>query len=75
MSPEDLRRISAVRALVANGRAREHRTSRHLTLREVADAIGSSPSAVHNWETGKASPRSRAALRLADALGITADGS
>lgn len=75
MSPEDLRRISAVRALVANGEAREQRQLRRLTLREIADAIGSSPSTVLRYEQGTALPRSRHALRYADALGIEAKAS
>ncbi|MBM7091030.1 helix-turn-helix transcriptional regulator [Streptomyces sp. S12] len=70
MSPEDLRRISAVRALVATGKAREQRESRRLTLREIAQAIGSSPSTIYRWEQGTSQPRGPHALRWADALGI-----
>ncbi|MGY4994094.1 helix-turn-helix domain-containing protein [Streptomyces sp. 900105245] len=73
MTSEDLRRISAVRALVANGKAREQRESRRLTLREIADAIGSSPSTIHRWEKGTSLPRGAHALRWADALGIEAN--
>ncbi|MDK1344167.1 helix-turn-helix transcriptional regulator [Streptomyces sp. 378] len=72
MDPEDLRRISEVRALVANGKAREQRENRRLTLREIADAIGTSPSTVYRWEQGTSSPRGAAALRLAEVLEITA---
>ena len=75
MSPEDLRRISAVRLLVATGKAREQRESRRLTLREIADTIGSSPSTVYRWETGTSQPRSAHALRWADVLGIEAKAS
>lgn len=70
MSPEELRRISAVRTLVANGEARAQRVRRHLTLREIADTIGSSPSTIHRWERGTALPRRLHALRWAEALGI-----
>lgn len=73
MSPEDLRRISAVRVLVANGEAREQRKRRHLTLREVADAIGSSPSTIQRWEKGVSAPRAAYALRWADALGVPSE--
>ncbi|MFD7003947.1 helix-turn-helix domain-containing protein [Streptomyces mirabilis] len=72
MDPQDLRRISEVRTLVANGKAREQRESRRLTLREIAEAIGTSPSTVYRWEKGTASPRGAAALRLAEVLEITA---
>jgi transcriptional regulator with XRE-family HTH domain len=75
MSPEDLRRISKVRALVANGKAREQRESRRLTLREIASAIGSSPSTVYRWEQGTSLPRGARALLWADALGIDAKAS
>ena len=74
MSPEDLRRISAVRTLIANGEARAERQRRRLTLREIADTIGSSPSTVHRWEQGATAPRGAYALRWADALGISEDG-
>ncbi|MFI9236912.1 helix-turn-helix transcriptional regulator [Streptomyces sp. NPDC053079] len=70
MSPDDLRRISAVRCLVANGEARDLRKSRHLTLWEIADAIGCSPSTVYRWEQGKSAPRGVHALLLADVLGV-----
>lgn len=73
MSPEDLRRISAVRMLIANGDARAERQRRRLTLREIADTIGSSPSTIHRWEKGTALPRGAHALRWAEALGIGKD--
>ncbi|MET9762056.1 helix-turn-helix transcriptional regulator [Streptomyces sp. NPDC006372] len=71
MTTEDLRRISAVRVLVASGKVRERRENRRLTLREIADSVGASVSTVHRWEQGTAAPRSAAALRLADVLDIT----
>lgn len=72
MSPDDLRRISEVRALVASGEARNLRELRHLTLREIAAAVGASSSTVHRWEQGECAPRSVHALRWADVLGIKA---
>ncbi|MFE9880485.1 helix-turn-helix domain-containing protein [Streptomyces sp. NPDC005784] len=72
MSPEDLRRISEVRALVANGKAREQRESRRLKLQEIADAVGVTPVTVYRWERGITTPRGAAALRLAEVLEITA---
>jgi transcriptional regulator with XRE-family HTH domain len=73
MSPQDLRRISTVRTLAANGEARTRRVHLRLTLREIAETVGSSPSAVYRWETGAAIPRGAHALRWAEALGIDAD--
>jgi transcriptional regulator with XRE-family HTH domain len=70
VTPDELRRISEVRALVANGEARAKRLERRLTLREIADAVGSSPSTIHRWEQGTSAPRSAHALRWAKALGI-----
>lgn len=73
MSPEDLRRISEVRALVASGKAREQRESRRLTRQEIADAVGVSPLTLSRWEKGTATPRNSAVLlRLAEVLEITA---
>lgn len=72
MSPEDLRRISAIRMAAASGEAREKRRELRLTLKEVATAVGASPASVNRWERGESSPRGASALRWADALGITA---
>ncbi|MEU9264590.1 helix-turn-helix transcriptional regulator [Streptomyces sp. NPDC048251] len=72
MSPAELRRISLVRALVADGKARDQRKLRRLSLKEVADAIGTSRSTVHRWETGATVPSASNALQWADALGIEA---
>jgi len=72
MRPEDLRRISAVRVLAANGEARAKRQELRLSLKEVAAVVGSSPSTVHRWEVGQSKPRATFALRWAKALGIKA---
>ncbi|MFF7840424.1 helix-turn-helix domain-containing protein [Streptomyces ossamyceticus] len=71
MSPDELRLVSAVRALAANGELREQRKSRRLRLREVADSAGASTSTVHRWEQGAAEPSAAAALRLAEIFEIT----
>ena len=70
MGPAELRRISLVRALVAEGKARDERKLRRLSLKEVADAIGTSRSTVHRWETGATAPSTANALQWADVLGI-----
>lgn len=70
MSPAELRRISLVRALVAEGKARDQRKLRRLSLKEVADTIGTSRSTVHRWEAGETTPSAINALQWAEALGI-----
>lgn len=70
MSPAELRRISLVRELVANGKARDRRKLRRLSLKEVADAIGTSRSTVHRWESGETVPSAPNALQWAAALGV-----
>lgn len=59
-----------MRALVAEGKARDQRKLRRLSLKEVADAIGTSRSTVHRWETAATTPSAANALQWADALGI-----
>lgn len=71
MNTEDLLRVSAVRRLVASGEVRERREALHLSAREMAAAIQSSPAAVCRWESGQSMPKPAAALRLAKLLGIT----
>ncbi|WPO69912.1 helix-turn-helix transcriptional regulator [Streptomyces sp. KN37] len=75
MTPAELRRISLVRALVVNGKARDQRKLRHLSLKEVADAIGTSQSTVHRWEAGETVPSAANALQWAEALGVVSDDS
>lgn len=64
-----------MRALVADGKARDQRRLRHLSLKEVADSIGTSRSTVHRWETGATVPSAANALQWADALGIAESAS
>ncbi|MEU2800224.1 helix-turn-helix transcriptional regulator [Streptomyces sp. NPDC007117] len=75
MSPAELKRITAVRVLVASGKARDQRKARHLSLKEVAESIGTSRSTLYRWETGTATPNAANALRWADALEITVNDS
>ncbi|MFJ4623075.1 helix-turn-helix domain-containing protein [Streptomyces sp. NPDC088812] len=72
MDIEALRRVSEVRRMLASGQARERRKSLHMSLREVAAAMGKAPGTLSRWETGDVQPRAQAALKLADILGITA---
>ena len=50
--------------------AYEIRTSKSLTLRDVADAAGLSVGAVHSVERPKASPRISTLEQLANGLGV-----
>lgn len=71
MNPEQLRTVGEVRSLAASGKARALREARHIGLRELARAIGASPSAVCRWEQGVNRPRADRALKWAIALGLT----
>lgn len=72
MSPEQLRTVGELRELALSGQARALREARHIGLRELAIAIGTSPSAVSRWENGINKPRGANALKWAEVLGITA---
>jgi transcriptional regulator with XRE-family HTH domain len=60
---------------VGKGRAGEGRTLRehaHLSLSELAQAVGEDPAVLSRWERGSARPRPGAAIRwleACDALG------
>ncbi|MFD9905892.1 helix-turn-helix domain-containing protein [Streptomyces sp. NPDC059063] len=68
MTPDELRRVSSVRHLAACGDARTIRKKRRVSLRELAEAIDTSPSSLSRWENGRTAPRSAVALRWAAAL-------
>ncbi|MFF9036431.1 helix-turn-helix domain-containing protein [Streptomyces sp. NPDC014892] len=72
MSPDDVRRISAIRMAAASGEARAKRQELRLTLKEMAAYVGVSTSTVHGWECGHSAPRGANAIRWANALGIKA---
>jgi transcriptional regulator with XRE-family HTH domain len=65
-----IRRVSEVRRMLASGQAREQRKALHLSLREVALAVGMNPGTVSRWETGVSQPRPDAALKLAAVLAV-----
>ena len=75
MSPEDLRRISAIRMAAISGEARAKRRELRLTLKEVAAVVGAGTASVNRWERGDASPNAAHALRWAEALDIKAEAS
>lgn len=68
MQPTELKRVSRVRALAADGEARTMREAAGVSLREFAVALKTSPSTLSRWETGECKPGATAALKWADAL-------
>ncbi len=52
---------------------REARRSLGLTQQELADRLGVHQEVITRWETGGREPRVRAAVRLSEALGTTAN--
>jgi len=74
MDIADLRLVALAREHVAAGTARELRQRHGLSLRDVADVVAVSPSAIHRWEQRNRVPRTRAAVaygRLLAELGRT----
>ena len=55
-------------APAANSLIRGLRTAKHLTQRQLAAAIGVSPAAVGQWETGAETPKRANALALDEVL-------
>ena len=65
---DDVQRLVWVRGLCASGAVRSLRHSAGLSLREVATAVGVSPTTVLRWEDGEARPTGRRALAYAEML-------
>ena len=63
-----LRLVSLAREQAASGAARAIRLRRGLSLREVAEAAGVTPTAVWRWENGHRLPRTAAAARYGAVL-------
>jgi transcriptional regulator with XRE-family HTH domain len=68
MTPRDLADIARGRALVASGDAGRIRVAARITQREMGAAVGVSPAAIANYETGRRTPRGDVARRYARAL-------
>lgn len=47
------------------------RKAKPMTIRALGEALGTSDSAIVNWENGKTSPTLTTVVRIAQALGIT----
>lgn len=61
--------MGLVRRLVADGSAREIRLLNRLSLAEVGESVGASPTTIWRWEKGERMPHGDAAMRYADLLG------
>ncbi|MGC2997406.1 helix-turn-helix domain-containing protein [Streptomyces sp. G35A] len=70
MTPAELKAVSLMRSMAAQGEAKTARISRHLTLKEVAAVIGADPSTVYRWENGETVPRTAHALAWARLMGL-----
>lgn len=70
MNPAELKAVSDMRSMAKRGQAKAARIDRHLTLREVADAVGADPSSVYRWENGETVPRTGYALKWAKVIGL-----
>lgn len=62
MDPAELVELTRLRAFLQTGAGREVRLRAGLSLREVADAVGTSDVTVLHWERGESVPRLPAAL-------------
>lgn len=65
-----IRRVSAVRRMLASGQAREQRKAMHLSVSEIARVIGMDRGTVYRWEAGATQPSPEAALKLAAVLDV-----
>lgn len=58
----------ALRSLIASGSAKQARVASGMSLKNVADAIGTNFTTVWRWENRKAKPSTDAAIRYLDLL-------
>jgi len=65
MTRRDLLLLTEARNLATSGRAGAIRERAGLSLREIADGCGASPTTVYRWERGERQPRGRPAIRWA----------
>jgi DNA-binding transcriptional regulator YiaG len=68
MSDDDVLRLSELRCLVADGKARPIRQQARLSLPEVAAYCGVTYQTIRRWEAGERAPRGAGALRYAALL-------
>lgn len=60
--------LAQTRRLVTSGEARRLRVAAAVSLREMANAVGVSPSTILRWERAERSPRGEAAVRYGTLL-------
>ncbi len=68
MDTESVLQISRVRSLTRSGAARTVRIAAGLTLGELAEAVGVSPTTIWRWEQGQRSPRGEPAIKYGELL-------
>ncbi len=68
MNTQDILRLAAARTYAANGTAREIRERHHLTLADVARAVGVDRPRLSRWERNERRPCGPAAIRWVNLL-------
>ncbi len=68
MQDETVTALARVRSITQSGMAKVIRESARLSLREVADSIGTHPSTVWRWEQRERTPRGELAIRYEQLL-------
>jgi transcriptional regulator with XRE-family HTH domain len=56
--------VARARQMCRTGEAKHIRTSAGVSLRELGQDVGTSPSTVYRWEMGERMPRAESAVRL-----------
>jgi transcriptional regulator with XRE-family HTH domain len=68
MDTKRILRLAAARRHAATGTGRTIRQRANVSMREVAEAIGSSEPTLSRWETGQRQPHGEVAVRWAELL-------
>lgn len=68
MDSKQLLALSLARRLAVSGEALVIRQGAGLSLKDVADAVGSTPSGVWRWERGERTPRGLPGVAYGDLL-------
>jgi len=73
MDIDELIEVARIRALARSGKGRALRVGMDLSLRDLAGAVGVTPSTLALWELGRVRPRPAAARRWEAALSRIAE--
>jgi transcriptional regulator with XRE-family HTH domain len=68
MTTDEIVALALTRRLAADGSARRLREENGLSLADVGNAIGTSPTTIWRWEHGERSPHGNLAIRYAAVL-------